>query len=275
MEQSGDGPDVDWGVAVQAVARFMSATGFMDVRTTASGPGGVSIKATATAAQVDTRPRPVSADDLRELQRLADGVPVRLSFSTTPFDGDARSLADEAGIALFTLDARLAPFAVNDLAELFLHGAIFGAAQVTDEEVDGPGGGWQRWTGRARAIATLLAVVLAVVGGPFLYLVGRESMRRAGETFDPFATGIARRRQVLTILAGAGTVLMGAFVVQLTFWTIGGMPENPSPSVGAVAGVIAAVLLLQVLAVGVRSQSLSHIPLPRILGGGIQLSRLG
>jgi hypothetical protein len=251
-----------WMAAEESAAAFMRVAGFRDAACTVGGAdGGLDIVATDAAAQVKAQSAPVGRPDVQRLCGAAHCYPNRLFFSGSGYTNAAKVYADQASVALFTLDADLAPIAVNGLAEIYIArraadpsgGAAKVGASAYPAEVS-------FWVG----LAVLVLMPAVVIAGPLLFMVSREAMSRAGEALVLPISGRAPRRRLAVAAAGAlGTLFLASLATQHLIWTLSDVrPADAEPGAGAALGVLLGALILAGLEASVRSGHLRRLPLP-------------
>ena len=101
-------------------AEWMCWMGFRDsTRTPTGADGGIDVRARDAVAQVKMHAKPIGRPDVQQLYGAARGRRA-LFFSLDTYTDEARSWADEVGMALFRFDLQGEPEAVNSAARTML-----------------------------------------------------------------------------------------------------------------------------------------------------------
>ena len=101
-------------------AEWMRWMGFRgSTRTPTGADGGIDVRATGAVAQVKMHAKPIGRPDVQQLYGAARGRRA-LFFSLDTYTDEARSWADEVGMALFRFDLQGEPEAVNSAGRAML-----------------------------------------------------------------------------------------------------------------------------------------------------------
>ena len=101
-------------------AEWMRWMGFRDATRTPTGAdGGIDVMSTGAVAQVKMHAKPIGRPDMQKLYGAARGRRA-LFFSLQSYTDEARSWADQVGMALFRFDLQGEPTAVNSAAGTML-----------------------------------------------------------------------------------------------------------------------------------------------------------
>jgi hypothetical protein len=255
-----------WQEAEEAALRYMRSLGFSDAVLTAGGADhGLDVSATGAVAQVKAQSSAVGRPDVQRLVGAALDSPAKLFFSISGYSAGAIAFADTAGVALFTLDSNLAPFAVNDIAHSHVQRGIEASSAWTEARPRAPD--FSRVA--PKVLVALAAFVAVIVAGPIVFAVGREALRRAGQSLRPLPISdrVAMRRAGTAAAGAIGTVLLLSVVVQQIAWSLtNGTPRSGTPGLGALVGALVGVGALAALDVAVRGERLHWLPVPDVLG---------
>lgn len=269
----GPGGQTLWQQAEAAAVASMRGLGFEDAAlTTAGADRGLDVIAVGAAAQVKATSATVGRPDVQRLVGAGISVGQLVFYSLNGYSTGAVEYADEAGVALFTFGPELRTFAANEVAE----GLVEPAGQQHDasatvrarpRRAERPPG-WRGLPVPVKVLAGCAVVAFSVMLGPLVFVVGRVAMHRAGHGFGAASDDNLVRRRVGVVVAGVlGTLLLGSVMVQNLWWALfGGQPEDGSPGVGAVVGVVVGAAVLIGINAVVESGRADKLPVPSALG---------